>query len=86
MAACVLMDAGIEEERLLELIEDLIAPSAKVAVLDKKVNSPRLIHVLEVAEGETERFKSKQTGTEHLLLALLKETDCAAVRLLIRWM
>lgn len=57
-------------------------PSAKVAVLDKKVNSPRLIHVLEVAEGETERFKSKQTGTEHLLLALLKETDCAAVRLL----
>lgn len=26
VAACVLMDAGIEEERLLELIEDLIAP------------------------------------------------------------
>ena len=82
VAACVLMDAGVEENRLLELIEDLIAPSAKVAVLDKKVYSPRLVHVLETAEGEAERFKSGEIGTEHLLLALLKETDCAAVRLL----
>lgn len=82
VAACVLMDAGVEENRLVELIEDLIAPSGKVAVLDKKVYSPRLVHVLEAAEGEAERFKSGEIGTEHLLLALLKETDCAAVRLL----
>ncbi len=82
VAACVLMDAGVEEKRLLELIEDLIAPSAKVAVLDKKAYSPRLAHLLETAEGEAEHFKSGQIGTEHLLLALLRETDCAAVRLL----
>ena len=37
VAACVLMDAGVEEPRLVELIEDLIAPSSDVAVLDGKV-------------------------------------------------
>lgn len=36
VAACVLMDAGVEETRLVELIEDLIAPSSDVAVLDRK--------------------------------------------------
>ena len=35
VAACVLMDAGVEETRLVELIEDLIAPSSDVAVLDR---------------------------------------------------
>ena len=41
VAACVLMDAGVEETRLVELIEDLIAPSSDVAVLDRKGYSPR---------------------------------------------
>ncbi len=82
VASCVLMDAGVEEKRLLELIEDLIAPSAKVTVMDRKGYSPRLANVLDAAEAEAERFHNEQIGTEHLLLALLKETDCAAVRLL----
>lgn len=82
VAACVLMDAGVEEKRLLDLVEELIAPSSPIAVIDKKGYSPRLLHVLESAEKEAERFKTEKTGTEHLLLALLKEVDCAAVRLL----
>lgn len=82
VAACVLMDVGLEEKRLLELIEDLIAPSSNVVVLDKKGFSPRIEHLLEVADKEAERFRSKEIGTEHLLIALMKETDCAAVRLL----
>ena len=82
VAACVLSGAGVEEKRLLELVEELIAPSATLAVMDKKGYSPRLAHVLESAESEAERFKTEKTGTEHILLALLKESDCAAVRLL----
>lgn len=82
VAACVLMDAGVEEEKLLELIEDLIAPSSSVQILDKKGFSPRIAHVLEVSEQEAERFVCDEIGTEHLLLALLKESDCVAVRLL----
>ncbi len=82
VASCVLMDAGVEEDKLLELIEDLIAPSSQVAVVDKKGFSPRIAHVLDAADQEADRFKCEEVGTEHLLLALLKETDCAAVRLL----
>ena len=82
VAACVLTEAGVEEERLIELIEDLIAPSSDVIVLDKKGYSPRIQHIIEAAEQEAERFQNEEIGTEHLLIALLKEADCAGVRLL----
>ena len=82
VAACVLMDAGVEEARLVELIEDLIAPSSDVAVLDRKGYSPRIQHIIETADQEAERFDNENIGTEHLLIALLKEADCAGVRLL----
>ena len=82
LAACVLMDAGVEEPRLVELIEDLIAPSSDVAVLDRKGYSPRIQHIIETADQEAERFDNENIGTEHLLIALLKEADCAGVRLL----
>lgn len=82
VAAKVLLDAGVEEEKLTELIEDLIAPSASVAVAEPDGYSPRTEKVLENAEKEAERFRCSEVGTEHLLLALIKETDCAAVRLL----
>ncbi len=82
VAACVLMDAGVEETRLVELIEDLIAPSSDVAVLDRKGYSPRIQHIIETADQEAERFDNENIGTEHLLIALLKEEDCAGVRLL----
>lgn len=82
VAACVLMDAGVEETRLVELIEDLIAPSSDVAVLDRKGYSPRTQHIIETADQEAERFDNENIGTEHLLIALLKEADCAGVRLL----
>ncbi len=82
VAACVLMDAGVEEPRLVELIEDLIAPSSDVAVLDRKGYSPRIQHIIEIADQEAERFDNENIGTEHLLIALLKEADCAGVRLL----
>ena len=82
VAACVLMDAGVEEPRLVELIEDLIAPSSDVAVLDRKGYSPRIQHIIETADQEAERFDNENIGTEQLLIALLKEADCAGVRLL----
>ena len=82
VAACVLMDAGVEEPRLVELIEDLIAPSSDVVLLDRKGYSPRIQHIIETADQEAERFDNENIGTEHLLIALLKEADCAGVRLL----
>lgn len=81
-AAKVLSSAGVDEERILELIENLIAPSGNVIVADAGGYSPRSLRVLENAAKEAERFKNEKVGTEHLLIALIKEADCAAVRLL----
>lgn len=81
-AAKVLSSAGVDEERILELIEHLIAPSGNVIVADAGGYSPRTLRVLENAAKEAERFKNEKVGTEHLLIALIKEADCAAVRLL----
>lgn len=81
-AAKVLSSAGVDEERILELIENLIAPSRNVIVADAGGYSPRTLRVLENAAKEAERFKNEKVGTEHLLIALIKEADCAAVRLL----
>ncbi len=82
VAACVLMSNGVEEEKLMQLIEDLIAPSSDVMLMDRDGYSPKTQKVLERAESEAERFHSQQVGTEHLLIALIKEIDCAASRLL----
>lgn len=81
-AAKVLAAAGVEKDSILDLIETLIAPSGNVMLKDAEGYSPRTIRVLENAEKEAERFKNEKIGTEHLLIALIKETDCAAVRLL----
>lgn len=81
-AAKVLSSAGVDEERILELIENLIAPSGNVITADAGGYSPRALRVLENAAKEAERFKNEKVGTEHLLIALINEADCAAVRLL----
>ena len=82
VAACVLMSNGVEEEKLVQLIEDLIAPSSDVMVMDRDGYSPKTQKVLERAVAEAERFRSEEIGTEHLLIAIIKEIDCAASRLL----
>ena len=43
--------------------------------------SPKAEHVLEVARAEADRFDSDEVGTEHILIAILKEKDCIAQRL-----
>ena len=64
------------------MIRDLIAFENGVAVKDKEGYSPRAARILEEAHRQAARFGQKQTGTEHLLLALIKEGENVAVRLL----
>lgn len=82
VAARVLTENGLEESRLLETIRDLITPEAGVLVKDRDGYSPRAMKVLEEAHRQTERFGAEKTGTEHILLALIKEGENVAVRLL----
>lgn len=81
VASQILADNGVEYDKVLELIEELIAPGNAVAVLEDGL-SPRAAHVLEVSQAEAARFHSEKIGTEHLLIAMIKETECVASRLL----
>ncbi|MDD3205842.1 MAG: ATP-dependent Clp protease ATP-binding subunit [Lachnospiraceae bacterium] len=82
VAARVLIDNGVDETQMLEMIKDLIAPGNMVAVVDKDGYSPRAMKVLEDSQKQATRFRSERIGTEHILLAILKEGENVAVRLL----
>lgn len=82
VAANVLAENGVEAGQLLDLIENLIAPSGQTAVADADGWTPRAEQILENAKREAERFSSREIGTEHLLIAIIKETECAASRLM----
>ena len=82
VAAKVLADNGVEIGQVLDMIRDLIAFENGVAVKDREGYSPRAARILEEAHRQAVRFGQKQTGTEHLLLALIKEGENVAVRLL----
>ena len=81
-AALVLNDNGVELDKIKELIEELIAPAGGVEVAERDGYSPRAEAVLESASKEAERFHADEIGTEHLLIAIIKEPDCVASRLL----
>ena len=82
VAAKILEDNGADADKILEMIRDLIAPDGETAVKERGMYSPRARRVLEEAYVQAERFGADSAGTEHLLLALLKDPDNAAVRLL----
>lgn len=82
VAAKVLADNGVETGQVMDMIRDLIAFENGVAVKDREGYSPRAARIMEEAHHQAARFGQKQTGTEHLLLALIKEGENVAVRLL----
>ncbi len=82
VAAEVLAANNIELGHLQQLIDELVAIGDEVVVADRDGYSPRTQMVLDRAAEMAERFACEETGTEHLLLAIVKEGDCAASRLL----
>lgn len=82
MAAKVLMDNGITTEGVMKMIRELIAFESGVVIKEREGYSPRAEKVLEEAHIQAKRFGQKKTGTEHILLALIKEGENVAVRLL----
>ena len=82
VAARVLMNNKLDEDQLVDLIRDLIAPGTNVAVADRDGFSPRAEGILEQSHQEAVRFLADKVGTEHILIALIKEGDSVATRLL----
>ena len=82
VAATVLLNNGVDVVQLKEMIKDLIVPESSVLIAERDGYSPRAQGILDEAHRQAERFRSDKTGTEHILLALLKEGENVAVRLL----
>ena len=81
-ASSVLQENGVDAAKIREMIRDMIAFDRSVLTLDKEKYTPRALSILEDAHEMSVRFKSDETGTEHILLALLKENENVAVRLI----
>ena len=73
---------GVEEEKVLSLIAELIAPEQGNAVAERPGYTPRARFILEQAGMEAERFGETRISTEHIFLAMLKDVECVASRLL----
>ena len=82
VASRILQDNGIEENRLLDMIRDLMVPEGTISTSERDGFSPRAEQVLAEAHRQAERFHAEKTGTEHILLALIKESENVAVRLI----
>ena len=83
-AGKVLQEFEVEEDRLMKLISELITlPQGENLTKETEIlkYSPRSERILNQAHTDAENMECS-TGTEHILLALLKETDCVATRLL----
>ena len=82
VASQVLGMNGVEDEKVVKIIEELVAPGQDVK--RKKIAfSPRLEFLLDNAMQEAVRQNSEKIGTEHMLLAMIKDADCVATRILV---
>jgi len=82
IAYAVLTKNGVDEERLENLTSQLMMDHTNVALVDKADYSKRCQDILDLADKEATKFKAKQVGTEHLLIAIIKHPDSVAFRLL----
>lgn len=74
---------GVKEENILKIVDELVSPAQGAATAVNPEMSPRLEYILEGAEEEAMRLKSPEVGTEHMLLAMLRDVDCVGARILL---
>lgn len=82
VAGQVLAVNNVEEDQVIKIIEELVAPVQ--GVKRRKIEfSPRLEFLLDNALQEAVRQNMEKIGTEHMLLAMIKDADSVATRILV---
>ena len=81
IAAKVLLNKGITPEKIVKKIEEIVGKGNEIK--ETLGFTPRTKRILENAFLETKKIGSNFIGTEHLLLAILKESDCLAVKIIL---
>ena len=82
VAGQILAANNVEEEKITKIIEELISPGNEVQKKRTIEFSPRLVYLLDNALLEAVHLSSEKIGTEHMLLAMIKDVDCVATRTL----
>ncbi|MCR5222189.1 MAG: ATP-dependent Clp protease ATP-binding subunit [Lachnospiraceae bacterium] len=82
VAAKVLSENDVSKSAVLDLISKQIAPPSSVSVRERDGYTPKAQQIIFNSQIQAERFHASQIGTEHILLALLRDVDNLAVRLL----
>lgn len=79
------LDKNKVDEEQMEKAMDILVSAPEAAKRERKhlEYSPRLRYILEESQNEAAQFASEKVGTEHLLLAMLKDGDCVATRMLM---
>jgi len=81
IAARVLQNQGVTEDKVLKCIEDMTGRGDKTG--QQPVGyTPRIKSVFELSAREAKSMGSNYVGTEHLLLGIMREGECVAVRIL----
>ena len=83
VAGQVLAGHGVDEEKLLKLMDELVAPNKKTEKRQKTKESPRFQYILEDSAREAAHFHMDIVGTEHILVAIIRDLDCVAAKMLI---
>lgn len=82
VAARVLQDNGVTEPDVLELIRDFVAPENILKMKERSGYSKRAEAILEESRNIADKYHSELIGTEHILMAVIKENENVAARLL----
>lgn len=82
MAAQALLVNGVDETKLVDLIMELITPTGHLELKEREGYSPRAQQVIGLAFQIAEQYHASAVGTEHILMALIREGSNVAVRIL----
>ncbi len=83
VAGQVLASNNVEEEKIVHIIHELISPAKNMPAGRALEFSPRLEYLLDNAFQEAVYLHAEKIGTEHMLLAMLKDVDCVGTRILV---
>lgn len=83
VAGQVLDMNGLKEDEVVKVVGELVSTVGEEAFSGTPKESPRLKFILEESRKIAERFRMAEIGTEHMLLAIIQDTDCVAARILI---
>ena len=83
VAGQILARNGVEEEKIYQLMDELIVPQTGAPAKSRPAESPRYKEILENSAKEVRRLHTEEVGTEHLLLSMIRDVDCVATRILI---